>query len=245
MEQFALVAGALGVGIGFGLQTIVSNFISGLILIFERPIKIGDTVEVGTLLGRVRRIGIRSSTVRTFDGAEVIVPNNDLITGQVVNWTLSDQMRRIEVKVGLAYGTDPNLVLELLMGVAIKHEKALDNPAPYALFLGFGDSSLDFALRFWTADFENWITTASEVTVGVNDALKEAGLEIPFPQQDLHVRSIDPPLGETIWPLAKGAGSDRVTEAREGADSGESKNTAESIDSNQAIESDESAKSTD
>ncbi len=204
MEQFALVAGALGVGIGFGLQTIVSNFISGLILIFERPIQIGDTVEVGLLLGQVRRIGIRSSTVRTFDGAEVIVPNNDLIAGQVVNWTLSDQLRRIEVKVGVAYGTDPHRVLELLVNVAREHEKALTNPAPHALFLGFGDSSLNFALRFWTADFEHWIQTASEVTVGVNDALKEAGISIPFPQRDLHVRSIDPPAAEMIKPMMGG-----------------------------------------
>jgi len=193
VEQFALIAGALGVGIGFGLQNIVSNFISGLILAFERPIQVGDTVEVGNLMGNVRRIGIRSSTVRTFDGAEVIVPNNDLINFQVVNWTLSDRMRRIEVSVGVAYGTDPHRVLDLLTRVAGEHDKVLDNPGPVSLFRAFGDSSLDFALRFWTGDFANWWQIASEVTVAVNDALKEAGIVIPFPQRDLHVKSIDPP----------------------------------------------------
>ncbi len=192
MSQFAIVAGALGVGIGFGLQNVVNNFVSGLILLFERPIKVGDTVEVGQLLGDVRRIGIRSSTVRTFDGAEVIVPNGNLISNEVVNWTLSDQLRRIEIPVGVAYGTDPQKVLDILVGVAREHEDALKYPEPFALFQGFGESSLDFLLRFWTANFDEWVQTRSEVTVRVNAALREAGIEIPFPQRDLHVRSVAP-----------------------------------------------------
>jgi small-conductance mechanosensitive channel len=131
--------------------------------------------------------------VRTFDEAEVIVPNSDLISHHVVNWTLSDQLRRMEVKVGVAYGTDPVRVQEILVEVAKAHEKVLDYPAPYSLFKGFGDSSLDFVVRFWTSDFGNWIFIASEVTVGINAALKEAGITIPFPQRDLHIYSVDPP----------------------------------------------------
>jgi len=192
LSQFALIAGALGVGIGFGLQNIVNNFVSGLVLIFERPIQIGDTVQLGELRGQVRRIGIRASIVRTFDGAEVIVPNGDLISSQVINWTLSDRTRRAEVFVGVKYGTDPNQVLELLVQAARNHEDVLEFPEPRALFRGFGESSLDFSVRFWTAGGENWLPISSDVTVAINNALKEAGIEIPFPQRDLHVRSVDP-----------------------------------------------------
>jgi len=190
-SKFALVAGALGVGIGFGLQNLVNNFVSGLILIFERPIKIGDTIEVGELRGIVKRIGIRSSTVRTYDGAEVIVPNANLISNEVINWTLSDRLRRIEIKIGVAYGSDPKQVLEILQNLARKHPDVLDYPEPYAVFLGFGESSLDFSLRFWTAEYENWLQLHSNLAVEVNQALQEAGIEIPFPQRDLHVRSVD------------------------------------------------------
>ncbi len=193
VEQFALIGGALGVGVGFGLQNVVSNFVSGLILVFERPIQVGDTIEVGTLTGTVRRIGIRSSTIGTFDGAEVIVPNSDLISRHVVNWTLSNQLRRMEVKVRVKHGTDPGYVQELLTKVAQTHPKVLAHPAPYSLFHGFGDSSLAFVVRFWTTDFDNWIFIASEVTVTIDTALKDAGIEIPFPQQDLHIYSVDPP----------------------------------------------------
>jgi len=192
VQQFALVAGALGVGIGFGLQNVVNNFVSGLILIFERPVQKGDKVQVGTLVGEVKHIGIRASTVRTFDGADVIVPNADFISSQVINFTLSDRLRRITVEVGVAYGTDPVSVPELLVNVAGEHEKVLENPVPYVLFLGFGESSLDFKLRFWTADYDNWIHTASEVTVAVNAALAAAGIVIPFPQRDLHVKPVEP-----------------------------------------------------
>jgi small-conductance mechanosensitive channel len=198
LSQFALIFGALGVGIGFGLQSLVNNFVSGLILAFERPIQIGDTVEVGTLLGVVRRIGIRSSTVRTFEGAEVIVPNGNLISNEVINWTLSDRLRRVNVEVGVAYGTDPNHVIEILGAVVKNHENVLEHPSPDVLFMGFGDSSLNFLMRFWTARSEVWWTIRSEVTVAVNDALKENGIEIPFPQRDLHLRSVDPKVRKTV-----------------------------------------------
>ena len=197
-SKLAILAGALGVGIGFGLQNLVNNFVSGLILIFERPIKVGDTIEFGTLLCRVLRIGIRSSTVRTYEGAEVIVPNGNIISSEVVNWTLSDKLRRIEILVGVAYGTDPEKVINILKGIVAEHDSILKNPEPVVLFTEFGDSSLNFSLRFWTADFEEWLNLKSEITVLVNKALKEANIEIPFPQRDLHLRSVDPEISKEL-----------------------------------------------
>jgi len=191
LSRLTIIFGALGVGIGFGLQGLVNNFVSGLILMFERPIQVGDTIQMGTLLGRVGRIGARSSTVRTFDGSEVIVPNGNLIANEVINWTLSDRLRRIDVKVGVAYGSTPEQVLELLVETAKKQDGVLGNPEPFALFQGFGESSLDFLLRFWTPDTTFWMEVNSAVTVAVHNALKEAGIEIPFPQRDLHLRSVD------------------------------------------------------
>jgi small-conductance mechanosensitive channel len=189
--RVALFAGAFSVGIGFGLQSVVNNFVSGLILLFERPIQIGDMVEVGTLCGEVRRIGARSSTVRTFDGAEVIVPNANLISEPVVNWTLSDRRRRLDISVGVAYGTDPEAVLELLRGVAGTNSAVLETPAAEALFLEFGDSSLNFRLRVWIPRFEEGFSIRSQLTVAINAALRDAGIQIPFPQRDLHVRSVE------------------------------------------------------
>jgi len=202
LTRLTLLAGALGVGIGFGLQNVVNNFISGLILMFERPIQIGDTIDVdgaaSGLRGEVKQIGIRASIVRTFDGAEVIVPNGDLISGRVTNWTLSDRLRRVEVPVGVKYGTDPKVVLELLVEAAKKHEDVLDEPPPVSLFVGFGDSSLDFLLRFWTGQFDTWRRICSQVAVTVNDDLAAAGIEIPFPQRDLHLRSVEESVRQAL-----------------------------------------------
>lgn len=190
MSRFAIVAGALGVGMGFGLQNIVNNFVSGLILLFERPIKVGDAVEVAALSGEVRRIGIRSSTIRTWDGSEVIVPNGALIADSVTNWTLSDRMRRIEIPIGVAYGTDPQRVLQVLADVFRVHPEILDHPPVTALFMNFGDSSLDFTVRGWTSQFDRWVAVRSELMVAIAAALAEAGIEVPFPQRDLHLRSV-------------------------------------------------------
>jgi len=189
LSKFALIAGALSVGIGFGLQNMVNNFISGLILIFERPIQTGDVIELGELLGVVKRIGIRASMIRTFAGAEVIVPNGNLISNEVVNWTLSDKVRRIEIAVGVAYGTDPTKVLTLLKNLTLNHPEILEKPETMVLFQGFGDSSLDFELRFWTANSETWLALKSQLTVDMHEALKKAKIEIPFPQRDLHIKS--------------------------------------------------------
>ncbi len=191
-QQLAIVAGALGVGIGFGLQNIVNNFVSGLILIFEQPVKVGDKIEISSLAltGEVRKIGIRSSVVRTFEGAEVIVPNANLISSEVINWTLSDQRRRVRVEVGVAYGTDPALVVQTLKEVAANHPEVLRYPEPFVIFVEFGDSSLNFRLMFWTATFDDFFRVRSEMYVAVHDALEVAGITIPFPQRDLHVKSI-------------------------------------------------------
>ena len=198
LNKFTVLTGALGVGLGFGLQNIVNNFVSGLILLFERPIHVGDTVDVGGLVGMVRRIGARSSTIVTFQGAEVIVPNSNLISNQVINWTLSSQWRRIDVPVGVAFGTDPERVIKLLVGVAESHPGVLLVRPPMAFFLGFGESALRFELRFWSDQQDTWFQLQSDVTVAVAKALREAGIEIPFPQRVLHVRSSDASVAENV-----------------------------------------------
>ena len=197
-SSLALVLGALGFGISFGLQNVVNNFVSGLILLFERPIRVGDKIQIGDMGGIVGEIGIRATTVHTWDGADVIVPNANLISNEIVNWTFSDQKRRIEVQVGVAYGVDPETVLCLLPSLAAKHPDVLNDPEPIALFLGFGDSSLDFSLRCWTKAPAPDIQ--SDVGVAVNRALVEAGIEIPFPQQDLHVKSVDESIRKEFSP---------------------------------------------
>jgi small-conductance mechanosensitive channel len=186
--QLTVVFGALGVGIGFGLQTVVANFVSGLILIFERPIKVGDRVQTVDHFGIITDIGIRASTIRTFDGAEVVVPNSDLVSKEVINWTRSDQTRRVEVLVRVAHGTDPKKVLEMLGELAKGHPLVLADPEPKAWMVGFGESSLDFKLFAW-ARVQDFLVVTSELHVAVNDALKQAGIQIPVPRRDLRVRT--------------------------------------------------------
>jgi len=205
--KLTILAGAFGLAIGFGMQNIINNFVSGLILLFERPIQIGDTIELGTLIGHVKRIGIRSSTIRSYAGAEVIVPNAHLVSNDVINWTLSDRRRRLLVSVGVTYGTDPERVLDILRTVAADHEKVLTDPTPWALFTGFGESSLDFELRIWVLQFDDGMQVASDVSVALNRALAEAGIEIPFPQRDLHFKSGGAPsVAVEPEPTTEGAG---------------------------------------
>ncbi len=197
LGRLAIVAGALSVGIGFGLQAIVNNFVAGLILAFERPIQVGDTIEVNTLLGRVTRIGIRASTLRTYDGSEVIVPNAEFISGQVVNWTLTDVTKRQHLPFGVAYGTDPELVINVVSEVARNNPLVLPEPEPFVIFKGFGDSSLDFELRAW-CNFNDGLQVMTQLNVGINRVLAENGIEIPFPQRDLHLRSVDAGVGPAL-----------------------------------------------
>ncbi len=190
LSSLAFVVGALGVGIGFGLQNLVNNFVSGLILIFEAPIQVGDTVEVGNLMGRVTQIGIRTSRVRTYSGSEVIVPNGDLISNQVINWTLSDRRRRLELPVGVAYGSDPDRVTAVLRAVVEEDEGVLAEPAPMVVFTEFGDSALIFKIYAWIADFDTGFSMTHRLNSAISAALEEAGIEIPFPQRDLHLKSL-------------------------------------------------------
>ena len=188
-SKFNLMAGALGIGIGFGLQNIVSNFISGIILVFERPILVGDTVEVNNLLGTVSNIGVRASNIRTFDGAEVVVPNNNLIANDLINWTLSDNVKRIEILIGTTYSSDPNEILKVLTEVAINCKYALKSPPPKALFSEFGESSLNFRLLFWV-HYEVGLQAKSDVSIDVYNKFKELGIEIPFPQRDIYIKDL-------------------------------------------------------
>ena len=190
LSEFNLLAGALGLGIGFGLQTIVSNFISGIILIFERPILPGDVVEVNNLLGTVSKIGVRASRINTYEGAEVVVPNNNLISKDLINWTLSDNIKRVEILIGTAYGTNPNEVLKILKQVANENQKVLKNTPPVALFDTFGESSLNFRLLFWV-HFQNGLQAKSDVSIAVYNRFEELGIKIPFPQHEVYLSQKD------------------------------------------------------
>jgi small-conductance mechanosensitive channel len=183
------MAGALGLGIGFGLQNVIANFVSGLILVFERPILPGDTVEVNNLMGTVKKIGVRSSKVSTFDGAEVVVPNTNLISNDLINWTLSNNIKRVEILIGTSYDSDPNQILELLTECANNYVNLIKDPPPVALFSDFGDSSLNFRLRFWV-DFSISLQAKSDVSVAIYNKFKEHNIEIPFPQQDVHIKDL-------------------------------------------------------
>ncbi len=191
LNQITILGGALGVGIGFGLQAIVNNFVSGLILLFERPIKVGDMIEVGTDVGEVKELGLRATIVQTFDNAEIVIPNSQLITGSVINWTLAEKKIRVRVPVGVAYGSDITAVLGILLACADDNAHVLSTPKPAALFLAFGASSLDFELRVWISDFNDKLTVRSELNQDIEYEFSLAGIEIPFPQSDLHLRSVD------------------------------------------------------
>ncbi|MDR0184189.1 mechanosensitive ion channel family protein [Lysobacter arvi] len=190
MTQLAFIFGALGVGIGFGLQNVVNNFVSGLILMFERPIQPGDVVEITGTSGRVREIGMRATTIKTFDGADVVVPNGTLLSEKLTNWTLLDRNRRLDIDIGVAYGTDAARVTALLQHTALQTPGIVTNPEPVVLFLGFGASALNFGVRAWTYDYDNSATIRSDLVTRIYDALNQAGIELPFPQQDIHLRSV-------------------------------------------------------
>jgi small-conductance mechanosensitive channel len=188
LDKLTLMTGALGVGLGFGMQNIVNNFVSGLILQFERPIRVGDALEVGELGGEVRHIGIRASTIRTWQGADVIIPNSTFISGQVINWTLSEPYRRVDVPVHVAYGTDPERVLDILLDVAGTHPEVLRTPKPCAVFQGFGESALNFLLMFW-AEQNTHFRLRSEICIQITSVLRAAGIEVPVPQREIRMRS--------------------------------------------------------
>lgn len=192
LSQLALVLGALSVGIGFGLNTVVNNFVCGLILMIERPIQPGDSVEVSGTSGKIRDIGIRTTTLTTSDGADVMIPNGLLLSEKLVNWTFNNERRRIELSLGVAYGSAPRAVQAILYDVARRIEGVSDDPLPVVLFMGFGESSLDFCVRAWTDSFDQAQSIRSEMAIEIHDALRGAGIGVPIPQRDLRIRSIEP-----------------------------------------------------
>lgn len=190
LSALSILAGALGVGIGFGLQNITNNFISGIIILFEQPIKLGDRIEVGDIKGDVLKISARATTVVTNDNISVIVPNSEFISSTVINWSHNDRNVSFRFPVGVAYKEDPKRIKALLLEVAAENPGVLDSPAPDVLFDEFGDSSLNFFLRVWTTDFTSRPNILkSQLYYSIFEKFKENNIEIPFPQQDLHLKS--------------------------------------------------------
>ncbi len=191
-SQVQWLVAALSVGIGFGLQEIVANFISGLIILFERPVRVGDTVTIGDTTGTVTRIQIRATTVRNWDKQELLVPNKEFITGRLLNWTLTDQVNRMVIPVGVEYGSDTRKALALLTEVAAEHPKILDDPAPLITFEGFGDNALHLVLRCYLETLEFRLAVMTELYQAIDDKFRAAGIGIAFPQRDIHLRSAQP-----------------------------------------------------
>ena len=204
LSNLAIVAGALSLGIGFGLQSIVSNFVSGIILLAERPIKAGDWISVGSEEGTVRKINVRSTEIETFDRATVIVPNADFISSSVKNMMYGNKMGRFIIPVGVGYDSDPDEVRDALMEVAHENEMVLKSPGAYVVFMDFGASSLDFQLRGFIADCDKSLTVRSDLRFAIFRKLKERGIEIPFPQRDLNIKGLD---GEKTTLVTKAIGA--------------------------------------
>ncbi|MDI1321965.1 MAG: mechanosensitive ion channel [Algoriphagus sp.] len=197
LNNITIVLGALSVGIGFGLQTIINNLVSGIILAFERPIQIGDEIEVGNMSGTVKEVGIRASKIQAYDGSEIVVPNGDLLSQQLVNWTLSDNRRRIEIKVGVSYGSDMQKVKSVIDGV-LAREKVLKIPLPRVLMENFGDSSVEFRVLFWVETIDIWLDMRAEIMSAIYEAFQKNGIEIPFPKRDLYLKGLPEDIRESL-----------------------------------------------
>jgi len=195
IDKLAIVFGALSVGIGFGLQNIVANLISGVILAFEKPMQVGDVIEIGTQTGTVKQIGIRSSKISTYDGADIIVPNGDFITQKLTNWTHSNSYRRIELIIGVAYGTSLYKVTDIIDDLLLNTPTVMKYPSHNVMVQEFADSSVNFRILFWTNDFDNWIKLKSDVLKDIYKAFAENEIQIPFPQQDIYIKSV--PVAKT------------------------------------------------
>ncbi len=203
LSALTVFAGMLGVGIGFGLQNIASNFISGIILLFERPIKVGDRVIVDDIIGDVERINMRATIIKTLDNEHIIVPNSYFLEEQVVNRSYSDPRLRLVIPIGVAYGTDVEKVRELLLQVAEEEKSVSDTvllyPKPFVNFVGFGNSSLDFELFVWITDPNQVVVIKSNINFRINKILAQHQVEIPFPQRDLHIRSVDSGIMKGVY----------------------------------------------
>ncbi len=204
ISQLAIIFGALSVGIGFGLQHTVNNFVSGLILLIQRPIKAGDWIVIGNNEGYVKRINVISTEIQTFDNASLIVPNSNLVTTEVMNWMHKSKVGRVIIPVGVSYGSDPELVREVLFKCADENPDVLSRPVPQVIFREFGNSSLDFELRFYIRDIDRRLRTASDLRFAIKKAFDETGIEIPFPQRDVHIRDVvseaDAPNADRLAP---------------------------------------------
>lgn len=190
LSALGLLVGALGVGIGFGLQGITNNFISGLIILFERPVKVGDKVEIGDLTGNISDISARATIITTNDNISVIVPNSDLINKQVINWSHNSSRIRLNFQVNVSYKEDPEVVREVLLGIVKGYPGILETPEPYVRFTEFGENSLNFLLQIWTVDFiDNPSVLKSEIYFAIFKKFKEENIVLPFPQRDIHIKS--------------------------------------------------------
>lgn len=187
--SLAMAFGALGIGLGFGLQNIFNNFLSGLILLFERPVQVGDVVQVNEIWGTITKINVRSTVVQTFDNASLIIPNSEIISNQVTNWSFRDLRLRRIITVGVAYGSDVELVRETLLEIAHKHPRVFKDPEPEVLFEDFGDSALVFKLRLWST-IDYFISVETDIRFEIDRLFRERNIQIPFPQQDIHIRSV-------------------------------------------------------
>jgi len=222
LSNLAIIAGALSVGIGFGLQNIVNNFVSGLILLIERPVKVGDWVVVGQHEGFVTRISVRATEIETFRRASVIVPNSELLSGAVINWTHRDKYGRVDIKVGVAYGSDTGKVRDIMLACAREHGQILSWPAAHVLFTDFGDSALQFELRVFIGDVEQRSLVASDLHFAIDDAFRKAGIEMPFPQREVSVRNLEA-LAEALAAGGRKPASATAPLGRQPGDDGEAK----------------------
>lgn len=192
LNSLVVFGGAVGVGIGLGLQNVVSNFVAGLILLIEQPIRIGDRIETKETFGDVVKIAARSTWIRTNDNVVIIVPNSDFINNPVTNWTANDPNVRISISVGVGYNSNPEQVRDLLLQAALAHSDVLSDPKPDVIFAGYGDNSLDFRLRVWTSSQSHTpLILKSDLYFAVFKIFSDRGIELPFPQRDLHIRSSD------------------------------------------------------
>lgn len=203
LSSLAVIAGLLSVGIGFGLQNIASNFVAGIILLFERPIKIGDRITVGDTHGDVQEIKIRSTTIITPDHIAIIVPNSDFVSGRVINWSYGDPRVRLHLSVGVSYRSDVDQIKQILLETARSHPQVLPHPEPDVGFTAFGDSALQFDLLFWVGEAKGGVRVLSDLRYQLYQRFKENGIEIPFPQREIHLKTSEPPTGGDRRPEAQ------------------------------------------